>query len=226
MSKSDPFEMIAKRNQVLIESLTKSLSPAIEAAKSFSTIQFKNLNFSYEQVFDPLFKTSELANAIFKSNSNLLESINRLTTSINNFDHLKTTISLSDSVYKNSDIFKYQTVVTEILNDSVVSSKEFSDYLTDNIPDYVGYGRPEKKLSQAYVITPTPSTKKYRLSKKSALKFTVHFIKYSLSIFCIAIPFYSPIDPLLTAILVGILEGFISDSASYFNNLIEEKYPD
>ena len=140
MSKSDPFEMIAKRNQVLIESLTKSLSPAIEAAQKISNYHLENLNKYLQNSLDPLLHTSEAIEIFRRNNSALIKAIKV------NSESVEKSFSQMISSDISEPLKDFQTTVNETL--SVFPPEVFPNRLSDNIDNNRNDDRPEESLEE------------------------------------------------------------------------------
>lgn len=140
MSKSDPFEMIAKRNQVLIESLTKSLSPAIEAAQKISNYHLENLNKYLQNSLDPLLHTSEAIEIFRRNNSALIKAIKV------NSESVEKSFSQMISSDISEPLKDFQTTVNETL--SVFPPEVFPNRLSDNVDNNRNDDRPEESLEE------------------------------------------------------------------------------
>lgn len=140
MSKSDPFEMIAKRNQVLIESLTKSLSPAIEAAQKISNYHLENLNKYLQNSLDPLLHTSEAIEIFRRNNSALIKAIKV------NSESVEKSFSQMISSDISEPLKDFQATVNETL--SVFPPEVFPNRLSDNVDNNRNDDRPEESLEE------------------------------------------------------------------------------
>lgn len=140
MSESDSFEMIAKRNQVLIESLTKSLSPAIEAAQKISNYHLENLNKYLQNSLDPLLHTSEAIEIFRRNNSALIKAIKV------NSESVEKSFSQMISSDISEPLKDFQATVNETL--SVFPPEVFPNRLSDNVDNNRNDDRPEESLEE------------------------------------------------------------------------------